>query len=330
MIKPHRTKGDDGATLVIVLVLVTFIAVVLGVILSQADTSARVTVGLSDQAANQYAADGAGQAGITRLRQGTYPNLCATTGGDTLPLGSGGSPFYDSTASSGTSYNATVTCTPDNTSTGGGGVIGSGNKPGFTMLTVGTAAAKVEHGQSYPKKDVPFANGDVISNSDIDGSDNIDLDPPYKVRAVACDKAPCVPIAAPGMADPNYAAPAAAVSPAPAPVCSADHAYVAFRPGLYTSADVLNSGCWSSNAIAWFSPGSLLLRLHERQSCLERAESAGRRHADEQGGDECADHRPQPSNRFDLVRPVCVARCTRKLRRPERVELSGSRVRVRG
>ena len=123
---------------------------------------------LGNQAAAQYAADGAGQAALTRLRQGTFPNLCQAKNGDTLSLGTAAAPFYPAGGSNTTAYNASITCTPD-TATGSGGTIGSGNKPNQAILTVGTSAAD-QFAQSYGKKTVPVANGDVISDSTITGS----------------------------------------------------------------------------------------------------------------------------------------------------------------
>ena len=48
-----RARGDDGAALVLVLIVITVIALGLSALLSFSDTSIRTTVGLRDQAAAQ-------------------------------------------------------------------------------------------------------------------------------------------------------------------------------------------------------------------------------------------------------------------------------------
>jgi len=101
----RRWKGDDaGAALPLVLILVTVIAVVLGALLSFADTSVRTTVNLRDQAASAYTADGALQAAINSIRAGTFTGAAGEHcfgGSDTLALpnfGAGGSAAVSCTA----------------------------------------------------------------------------------------------------------------------------------------------------------------------------------------------------------------------------------------
>ena len=67
-----RAHREDGAALVLVMILVTIIALGLAALLTRSDTSIRETVGLRDQAAATYHADGALQAAINDLRNSTY------------------------------------------------------------------------------------------------------------------------------------------------------------------------------------------------------------------------------------------------------------------
>ncbi|HEV7205254.1 MAG TPA: hypothetical protein VGN18_11630 [Jatrophihabitans sp.] len=251
-----RTEKDRGATLIIVLMLVTIIATVLGVVLSNVSTGVKSTNAYSDAASASYAADGAAQAALTRLSRGTYPNLCASKTGDSLQLGSGGgsAAFYPASGSSAHAYNATVTCSPD-TSTVSGGVIGGANKPPYALLTLGTSAAETGQLFGQANKDVTVANGSVLSDSSINASKaTLIVNSPYSISAVGtCTGVTCTKIASPGAPDPAYAPPSAPVSTAPAPVCTGGRA--AFRPGLYTDASVLNSGC-GQNGLVWFSPGA--------------------------------------------------------------------------
>lgn len=122
----RRPKGDDGATLIIVLILVTVIALVLGTILSQADTSVRATVALRGQVSDTYSADAAAQVAINQLRRGVLGCTSTTTTSFN---------FYPATNGAATEA-AAVTCTPDPGNTSGGG--GSNTSPGSALLTLGT------------------------------------------------------------------------------------------------------------------------------------------------------------------------------------------------
>ena len=78
MIRAARRRldpaDDTGATLVLALILITVVALVIGALLSFADTSVRVTVALRSQAAAIYGSDGAAQAAITALRRSPFNN----------------------------------------------------------------------------------------------------------------------------------------------------------------------------------------------------------------------------------------------------------------
>lgn len=73
--------GDDGAILVIALIIITVVALVTGVVLTRGDGSIRATVALREVAGSTYAADGAAQVAINGLRTGYW------TGTDAKPSG---------------------------------------------------------------------------------------------------------------------------------------------------------------------------------------------------------------------------------------------------
>ncbi len=261
MINRRRTTGDDGATLVIVLILVTVIAVVLGTILAEADTGARSTVALGDQAASQYATDGAGQAAVSQLSQGTFPANCATPTGTSENLGSAGSPFYVVPGSGSTSYNATVKCAPD-TGSGAGVTITDANRPKYALLTRSTAASPDGQTFGQANKDIYVTGGDVVSKSKINSNKaTLNVDSTSAIRTVlGCTgtfSKPCTTVTAASITDTVYTPPTTTVATAPAPVCNTvgGKTIAAFRPGLYNSVAILNSPCASVD-LEWFSPGT--------------------------------------------------------------------------
>ena len=69
--RSHR-RDDTGASLILVLIVVTVISVSMAALLSLTDTSIRTTVNLRGQAANVYDADGAVQAAITNIGNSAY------------------------------------------------------------------------------------------------------------------------------------------------------------------------------------------------------------------------------------------------------------------
>lgn len=202
----RRRSGDDGATLIAVLIIVTVIAAVMGVILSLADTSVRVTVALRDQAGTVYSGDGAAQVAINQLQQGTFTNNCSSESGTTTNLGTASAPFYPTPGS--TALNASVRCTPDPTAgvgtTGSGVLINASNDPAYALFTTGTSGA--EDGQAYAgNTGVCIAGGSVWSNTTIrlagqgrnnnlavglpsgddDGGCSVQTDPSVTVQAAA-------------------------------------------------------------------------------------------------------------------------------------------------
>src|SRR5690242_5525268 len=87
-------RQDEGASLVIVLIVITVFALVTAAVLSQLGTNFRTTTALRDVAGVAYAGDGATQVAINKLVNDDFAGsgACRTTAA-TLPL----SGFYPAT-----------------------------------------------------------------------------------------------------------------------------------------------------------------------------------------------------------------------------------------
>ena len=197
MSRSYRPKhGDDGATLILVLIIITVLATVMGVILSQEDTAIRSTVQLRDQAADVYSADGATQAVLNGLK--TSGINCSDPSNPTgVTLGSTTTPFYVSTNGQQGSINAYAKCTPDPvqgattststpppvtsvstvtpppvTSTAVGLGQGDATLPTYGILTTGGSSGDFgfDISTSANNKTVCIENGSVGSNSSINAS----------------------------------------------------------------------------------------------------------------------------------------------------------------
>lgn len=210
MTRPTNRRSDSGASLLIVLLIVTSVSLVVGSVLSQADTNIRATVALRDQTSDNYAADAAAQAMITQVQNGTLP--CSTPAGTTSSLGSGTSaPFYVPAVTQDGPINASAVCAPDTvngittttTTTGSGVAITTANSPAYALLTVGTNPA--DNGQTYAGNNAAcIAGGSVASNSTINlagkGSKNalsVGADTPGTGCSVKADPAISVSAAGP-------------------------------------------------------------------------------------------------------------------------------------
>ena len=158
-----RARGSDrGATLILVLIIITTVGLVTGAILTEETASVKTTVALRDQTADNYGGNAAAQAGLAQLTQSTFD--CSTAAVSTT-FGTSGTPFYQPTQTQGGPRNASVKCTPDTangvttTTVGSGEVtIDDKNTLGYAVLTTGTNT-----GQTYGQ--VCVAGGSVISNS---------------------------------------------------------------------------------------------------------------------------------------------------------------------
>jgi hypothetical protein len=246
-----QASDDTGATLVIVMFIVTTIALVLGATLAQADTSVRATVALRDQAGSAYNGDGAAQVAINTLRNSTFANdvgkqcfSSGTSGTLTLPN------FYPATrgAYGSASASAAVTCTAE-AGTGAQGSpvqISGSNKPGQAILTLGNSVS--EDGQGYGQASNTITiHGAVTSDSDVTvlstpASLNVTGGVPIKaIGACSGTIAPACTKITTAVADPNYPAPADTPVVPVMPACNNKNKVAVFLPGLYRSADTFNN-----------------------------------------------------------------------------------------
>ncbi|MFF0264209.1 hypothetical protein [Kribbella sp. NPDC004536] len=257
-----RITNDDGAALVLALIVITVIALSLSALLTLSDTSVRTTVGLRSQVSDTYNADGAMQAAINNLRNSNYndnagQNCFGTS--DTLQL----SNFYGTNS-------AAVTCQADPKQV----LIqcpslSNCNRPGNAILTLGrtsedglnitqnTGSTFRVHGNVFSNSNINVVNGSLNTNAVVAArtscSGSIQSSPPPTCNI--------------GNAsnqlgdDPNYVSDAASVPVHRAlPSCTTANSVVVFEPGTYDDAVGLttmmhgNSQC--RHSVWWFKPGT--------------------------------------------------------------------------
>jgi hypothetical protein len=265
--------GDEsGSVMVLALVIVTVVALVVGSLLSYADTNVRATVALRAQAAGAATADGAAQAALNALRlneynhdtgSATFPECFGASGElvlpDFLPGGTGEAPS-----------SARVVCEPD-PSTGASGdtvPITAANKPGNAILTLSTNPAENGLEVKALNSSLPFnVHGGIVSNSNIDVT-NGTLRSTVDVRAhTGCSgtivSTPAAVCNAGTVSDPGYApeittVPARRTVPANA-AANCPGQVMIFQPGFYDDAAALsdlmegNGAC--KDSVWWFPPG---------------------------------------------------------------------------
>lgn len=263
----RRWKGDDtGATLPLVLVLVTVIAVVLGALLSFADTGVRTTVNLRDQAATAYTGDGALQAGINAIRTSTFTGAAGEHcfgASDTLALpnfGSGGSAAVSCTADP---AKVLIQCPS----------LSVCNRPGSAILTLGTGGEDGLNIQQ-PTGSSFRVHGVVYSNSTINVvNGSLDTNTAVYARGACTGTISSTPAASCRYggsslgADPGYAPELTSVPPHQTlPACTKAGSLVTFQPGYYDDAAGLSAMMSSSSkckdSTFWFTPGAYYFDFH--------------------------------------------------------------------
>ena len=286
--RPGSAGNESGATLILVLLLITVVALVVGVTLAMTDTSIRTTITVRAVAAKSYDAQGAVDAAINTLRTNTYNNDVTsssypkcfgnTATSDTLVLPN----FYP--GSTGTAAaSAAVTCSPD-PSTGAAGPlvpINSANKPGNAILTLSTNSG--EDGiYVKPLNNEFLVHGSVVSNSNIVASNGALHSNTSVFAHTGCSgtiiATPAAVCNAGTAADPNYAAETATVpSYRAAPDATSANCpgkLVIFLPGYYDDASALNAitnGNGSSpckGGVWWFKPGIYYFDFHNSSNPL--------------------------------------------------------------
>jgi hypothetical protein len=267
----RRSAGDDsGSVLVVALIIVTVIAMVIGAVLSYADTNMRATIALRTASNAAATAEAGAKAALNTLDGNEFinqassstPDCFGAAGSTTLTL-----PNLMPNATGEAANSAIMDCAVDE-STGADGVtvpITSSNKPGNAILTLSTNAAENGLEVKALNASLPFnVHGGIVSNSNINVTDGT-LKSTVDVRAktgctgniISTPPPACTVASVPG--DPGYAAETTTV-PAPATMPTTCPGGVAtFQPGTYTDAQALSNFMDSSssckNSVWWFKPG---------------------------------------------------------------------------
>ncbi len=258
----QRLAGESGASLILVLALMTFLGVVVGALLSYSQGSLKLTVKTYERVKVGNDAGGALQTAINQVRNTTYNN----DGGQSCPMLS----YPGQTGS------IPVTCVA---ATGSGGTppaapITSDNFPDRGLTTLSTSSAEVGIDSYSPIGVTTRIKGGLWSNSDVAVRNNTTLantDGPAQVRRscavlgtfTSSPAAPQCNIGGTVLPDPAIAKPASYSQPTAGmvyravPTCpAAGVPTVAFEPGFYDDAAALTSLIQSCEGKTfWFKPG---------------------------------------------------------------------------
>jgi hypothetical protein len=277
-----RMHDDRGATLILVLIIVTVVGLVMGAVLLYAGTNLSSTVALRSKTGDTYSVDAAGNAALAQLKNDEMH--CTNPGGTTAQLGSSGNPFYS--ADGGTSVNATIRCTPDAddglvtktiiTKSGHGVTIDDGNLPNYALLALwrnsltdgitSNGGLCVLNGNVASDGVVNAATGTfgVRTGGCASGSGGLTLRAHGTTGTDGCVRGTgrFAPTRCTGLRNligrPAQPAPTDPITRVnPAPVCDPSNTYAAFLPGKYTDVGLLNTPCGGLPAqFEWFSPGT--------------------------------------------------------------------------
>lgn len=260
--RKQQASGDEGAILIVAILIVTTIALVVGTVLTRGSGSLLATVALRNVAGTSYAADSAANIAINDLRTGfgftapdKYDNALSTAsdpsagrgcfgnaipdnGTDTLSLNG----FYPVTGTVGQS-SAYIECSGE-TGTGAQGSpvqINNMNTPGQAILTLGAKSSNgLQFGSAAAETD--YIHGSVTSNSYIKSKGTLNVTGSgVKINAAAgCTgnvqvNGSAYSCGSQGIPDPNYPAPTTTpVLPQPPTCPSVNGGPEVYYPGLYT------------------------------------------------------------------------------------------------
>jgi hypothetical protein len=255
--QPGERSREAGASLVLVLMMITVFGVILAALAAQAETGVRSTSGIRKQRIDQYAAAGAIDGAINYLRA----DRTRGREGVTCP------PFSTSSVNGA----VTVSCTP---LAGSGDPQAGPNFPAYALMT--TAGL----GGGYPTgagisigggNNVFRIGGSVYSNSTIDTPKGLDAGVNYAGAFGACNgtitgtPAQCntgTTNADPGggfgvePAAPNAWAPTVTSLPAAAPLpsCNATNKVATMQPGSYFDLNAMTTA-FGACTVIWMQPG---------------------------------------------------------------------------
>lgn len=274
-------RDESGASLVMVLVLVTVIALGVTAVLSLADTSVRTTVELRDQAAAVYDADGAMQTAVNNIRNSDYHNGTGQNcfgGSNILTL--------NNFSSSGS---AAVSCSPDPTRV----LIqcpslSQCNRPGNAILTLGKVSGEdglhidqPNSGSSFNVHGIVFSNSNInVTSGSVNTNTRVYARGPCSGTIVSNPAPSCNygSTANPLGDDPNYA-PVISAPPAYRKVPGCTGPVITFEPGYYDDAvglsDLMAGGGSCKNGVWWFKPGAYYFDFHNSGTNADQALPSG-------------------------------------------------------
>ncbi len=253
MKRPHRVR-DDGASLVLVLVLLMFTGLVVAAVMKLARTSLDSTMTTSEQAQLALDVDGALEVAVNNIRLGSYDN----------EPGQSCSPLDFTGPNSGLALQ--VVCQPvPGTGEAGRVAIGAANRAPAALMSLGEAG---EAGINHLGASGLIVSGPVTSNSTVISSPGSLTVTDGQVTSrgsctgtITSEPAPAcgtgTPVVDPAVAEPaKYAQPTSGVTYRPVPSCPATAGQtVKFQPGYYDDAVALtNLMSTCPGRTFWFQP----------------------------------------------------------------------------
>lgn len=259
--------GEEGTVLVIALAFLSLFGILIAVVLSFTDTSLRASRSLEGQRNAAYAADGATEAAIQRLRNDSGLDVGELLGSDN------GKPCGLTLPASGDAPESVVECTPEAAS-GGVQPVNSLSMPPFAVLALGEDDPLVA---DSVWADVTV-DGDVVSNGTVRAagwwifSGLLTAQGDVRARG-ACTPAGRITEESPGdgtlqcdaagspLGDPGIPSRTDVGGDRAVPACPSDpdEDLVVFEPGRYRDLESLNELFGDCHAHDfWFKPGAYL------------------------------------------------------------------------
>lgn len=264
-----RLADDKGASLVLALIFITVVAVVMGVVLSYAETNLRTTVAMRGQAASSAAADGAAKVAVNELRRGPFDGSgdCFGTSGATRTL----SNFYTSAGQTGS---AAVSCALDTTNSATSPIT-TQNSPPNALIALGKSTdvdqsdqpgeavyAKINGGDNtvnveggvFSQSKINIFHGELHANGTVKARGTCS----GTITTTATKQCSYTTADTTGD-DPGYTVPppTSTVDRSDLPPCSSSQsAEVPFSPGIYTNLHKLNAAMNCPGLVYHFNPGT--------------------------------------------------------------------------
>jgi hypothetical protein len=261
-------SGDEGTVLVLALLFFTLFGLLVGGVLSLAQTNLKATTGIRSDAATSYTADGAVDGAINAVQ--------ALGSGSTVGVAPYNSTCFSMPAGALNGLGPiAVTCQ----ATANSGSVDLTQQPAQGVLTTGagstTEGLKVTSGLTYVQGSVKTrlltttataANQLAVTSGSVAATSCSPTTQGIRVTAtpgtVSCTAAavPIDPAADPALstaAQGSWAAPVGPTTVMTAPTCPATASpwLVTFSPGLYTNGAAFQAAMACANKVVWFKPG---------------------------------------------------------------------------